>query len=58
MSIWAILLFPALFAAGMSLIDTTDGVLMVGAYNWAFLQPVRKSATTLSSPLYRLRWRC
>jgi len=42
MSIWAILLFPALFAAGMSLIDTTDGVLMVGAYNWAFLQPVRK----------------
>jgi nickel/cobalt transporter (NiCoT) family protein len=42
MSNWAIMLFPALFAAGMSLIDTTDGVLMVGAYNWAFRQPIRK----------------
>jgi nickel/cobalt transporter (NiCoT) family protein len=42
MSIWGIMLFPALFAAGMSLIDTTDGVLMVGAYNWAFMQPIRK----------------
>jgi nickel/cobalt transporter (NiCoT) family protein len=31
-----------LFAAGMSLMDTTDGVLMVKAYNWAFLNPVRK----------------
>ena len=27
-SIWAIMVFPALFAAGMSLIDTTDGILM------------------------------
>ena len=26
----------------MSLVDTTDGVLMLGAYNWAFVQPVRK----------------
>jgi high-affinity nickel-transport protein len=42
MSIWAIMVFPALFAAGMSLIDTTDGVLMLGAYNWAFVKPVRK----------------
>ncbi len=41
-SIWAILVFPALFAAGMSLIDTTDGVLMLGAYNWAFVKPMRK----------------
>ncbi len=41
-SIWAILLFPALFAAGMSLIDTTDGVLMLGAYRWAFINPIRK----------------
>lgn len=37
-----ILVFPALFAAGMSLIDTTDGVMMLGAYNWAFLKPMRK----------------
>ena len=42
MSIWSIMVFPDLFAAGMSLIDTTDGVLMLGAYNWAFVRPVRK----------------
>jgi high-affinity nickel-transport protein len=40
--IWAILVFPALFTAGMSLIDTTDGILMLGAYGWAFLNPARK----------------
>jgi high-affinity nickel-transport protein len=40
--IWAILIFPALFAAGMSLIDATDGILMLGAYGWAFLNPARK----------------
>ncbi|MGH9413879.1 MAG: HoxN/HupN/NixA family nickel/cobalt transporter [Terriglobales bacterium] len=38
----AILVFPALFTAGMALIDSTDGVLMVGAYGWAFAKPVRK----------------
>ena len=38
----AVLALPVLFAAGMSLMDTTDGVLMVKAYNWAFLNPVRK----------------
>jgi high-affinity nickel-transport protein len=42
MSIWSIMVFPALFAAGMSLIDTTDGVLMLGAYDWAFIKPIRK----------------
>jgi nickel/cobalt transporter (NiCoT) family protein len=42
LSIWSIMVFPALFAAGMSLIDTTDGVLMLGAYNWAFIKPIRK----------------
>lgn len=41
-SIWSIMVFPALFAAGMSLIDTTDGVLMLGAYDWAFVKPIRK----------------
>ncbi len=40
--IWSIMVFPALFAAGMSLIDTTDGVLMLGAYGWAFTKPIRK----------------
>jgi high-affinity nickel-transport protein len=38
----SIMVFPALFAAGMSLIDTTDGVLMLHAYDWAFVKPVRK----------------
>jgi high-affinity nickel-transport protein len=38
----AILVFPVLFAAGMSLVDTTDGVLMLGAYDWAFVKPIRK----------------
>jgi high-affinity nickel-transport protein len=42
LSIWSILVFPALFAAGMALVDTTDGVLMLGAYNWAFVKPIRK----------------
>jgi nickel/cobalt transporter (NiCoT) family protein len=41
-SLASILLFPALFAAGMTLVDTTDGALMMGAYGWAFIKPVRK----------------
>ncbi len=40
--LWAILVFPVLFAAGMSLIDTADNLLMLGAYGWAFVRPVRK----------------
>lgn len=42
MSIPTMLVFPALFAAGMVLVDTADGVLMVRAYGWAFADPVRK----------------
>lgn len=42
LSIWSIMVFPALFAAGISLVDTSDGVLMLGAYNWAFVRPMRK----------------
>jgi nickel/cobalt transporter (NiCoT) family protein len=38
----AVLSLPILFAAGMSLMDTTDGVLMSKAYHWAFLNPLRK----------------
>ncbi len=38
----SILIFPTLFAAGMSLIDTTDNILMLGAYGWAFVKPIRK----------------
>jgi len=36
------MVFPALFSAGMALIDTADSILMVGAYGWAFIPPVRK----------------
>src|SRR5271168_647784 len=42
LSLWSILVFPGLFAAGMSLIDTTDNILMLGAYGWAFVKPIRK----------------
>jgi nickel/cobalt transporter (NiCoT) family protein len=42
LSLWSILVFPALFTAGMSLMDTTDSTLMVGAYGWAFVKPLRK----------------
>jgi high-affinity nickel-transport protein len=40
--IWSILIFPLLFTAGMCIVDTADGVLMLGAYGWAFVHPVRK----------------
>ena len=42
LSIGFVLVFPALFAAGMCLVDTTDGILMLGAYDWAFNKPIRK----------------
>lgn len=38
----AILSLPLLFAAGMSLMDTVDGVFMTKAYGWAFVTPIRK----------------
>jgi high-affinity nickel-transport protein len=38
----AMLVFPALFTAGMSLVDTTDSLLMLKAYGWAFANPFRK----------------
>lgn len=41
-SIWSIMVFPALFASGMALIDTLDNMIMVGAYGWAFNKPQRK----------------
>src|SRR6266702_2209645 len=42
LSLWSVLVFPVLFAAGMSLIDTTDSILMLGAYGWAYVKPIRK----------------
>jgi high-affinity nickel-transport protein len=46
-----VLVFPVLFAAGMSLLDTTDGVMMVGAYRWAFVEPLRKLTYNLTITL-------
>jgi nickel/cobalt transporter (NiCoT) family protein len=40
--IWSIMVFPALFTAGMTLVDTTDSTLMLGVYGWAFIKPMRK----------------
>lgn len=39
---YSILILPILFAAGMCLMDTIDGVFMNAAYGWAFAKPVRK----------------
>jgi len=54
----AVMCLPILFAAGMSVMDTTDGVLMSKAYDWAFLNPLRKIfyniATTAVSILVAL----
>jgi nickel/cobalt transporter (NiCoT) family protein len=37
-----VIVLPVVFAAGMTLVDSADGMIMVGAYNWAFINPVRK----------------
>ncbi len=42
MSPWQVMVFPALFTAGMALVDTMDSVLMTHAYGWAFVHPLRK----------------
>ncbi len=41
-SLLDIMCFPLLFTAGMALADTADGVLMLRAYGWAFVKPMRK----------------
>jgi nickel/cobalt transporter (NiCoT) family protein len=42
LSPWTILIFPALFTTGMSLLDAADGVLMIGVYGWALSRPDRR----------------
>ena len=42
LSFVAMAVFPALFTAGMTLVDTADGIFMVGAYGWALMKPIRK----------------
>jgi len=45
---YAVLVLPVLFAAGMSLMDTADGLFMTVAYDWAFANPIRKIYYNLS----------
>ncbi len=40
--LWEIMILPMAFTAGMSLIDSLDGILMLGAYGWAYVKPIRK----------------
>lgn len=40
--LWSIMVLPVLFAAGMVLVDTLDGLLMVRACAWAFSNPARR----------------
>ncbi|MGY2397512.1 HoxN/HupN/NixA family nickel/cobalt transporter [Pseudomonas sp. SDO5271_S396] len=51
LSPWSIMVFPLLFSAGMSLVDTLDGHLMLGAYGWAYMKPIRKLYYNLSITL-------
>jgi high-affinity nickel-transport protein len=41
-SLTNVMVLPVLFTAGMTLVDSVDGMIMVGAYNWAFINPIRK----------------
>ena len=49
--IWSILIFPTLFTAGMTLVDTVDGVVMVGACRWAAARPLRRLYCTMTITL-------
>jgi high-affinity nickel-transport protein len=51
LSLWAVMIFPALFAAGMALVDTLDAVLMLGLYRWSFQRPRRRFAYNLTVTL-------
>ena len=47
--IGAVMALPLLFTAGMTLMDTTDGLFMAKAYGWAFTDPIRKIYYNLST---------
>jgi high-affinity nickel-transport protein len=49
LGVGGIVALPLLFAAGMTLMDTTDGVFMAKAYGWAFANPIRKLYYNLST---------
>jgi high-affinity nickel-transport protein len=51
---WTIMVFPALFTAGMSLIDATDGILMTRVYGWALVRPAKKLVYNLTITLFSI----
>ncbi|AOV15962.1 nickel transporter [Acidihalobacter aeolianus] len=40
--LWGVMVFPLLFTAAMSLMDTLDGIVMLRAYDWALADAERK----------------
>jgi nickel/cobalt transporter (NiCoT) family protein len=49
MSVWLIMVFPALFTAGMILMDTAESMFMVRAYGWALVNPTRTLCYNLTT---------
>ncbi len=41
-AVWQIMIFPLLFTAGMSMMDTLDGIAMMKIYDWAMVDVIRK----------------
>ena len=41
-AVWQIMIFPLLFTAGMSMMDTLDGIAMMKIYDWAMVNVIRK----------------
>lgn len=44
----SVLVLPVLFACGMALVDTMDGIVMVRAIDWALVSPVRRLGYNLA----------
>jgi high-affinity nickel-transport protein len=44
----SVLVLPVLFACGMALVDTADGMVMVRAIDWALVSPVRRLGYNLA----------
>jgi len=42
LGLWTIMIFPALFTVGMSLVDTADSIMMLNVYSWSQVRPMRK----------------
>lgn len=51
LNFWVIMLLPLLFTAGMCLIDTLNGIMMIGAYGWAMIKPIRRLSYNIALTL-------